>query len=54
MPSLDLCPELTLNPILDAKVASLDLSHNFKLDLLIQKKSKMAVVKLETSVNACF
>lgn len=32
----------------------MDLSHNFKLDLLIQKENKMAVVKLEVPVNAHF
>lgn len=48
---MDLCPELTLNPILDAKAACLDLTHNFKLGMLIQKENKMAVVKLEMSVN---
>lgn len=44
---LDLCPELTLSPISAAKAASLDLPHNIKLGLFIQKENKMAVVKLQ-------
>lgn len=48
---MDFCPELTLNPILDAKAACLHLTHNFKLGLLIQKENKMAVIKLEMPVN---